>query len=161
MNFGKYATSVAAVVIGSAHPDFTSASSYWPMQRVLYIVLLVASTVYSFAWDILMDFAYFQRKPDGTWAPRKLIVGPSRKYLMTLDLIGRCAWGYTIIVRPPGDRYCPEGPGAGACASFVEWRVLGCALSLPLSATGGKQAQRCAGGPGRPGRDFQSGFKSG
>ena len=119
VNLGKYATSFTAVIIGAAHPDFTSHSSSWPMQRVLYILLLVASTLYSFAWDILMDFSYFQRSPDGHWEPRKLLVAASRKYLISLDLIGRCAWGYTIVVRPPGDRYRPEGSGAGAYASLL------------------------------------------
>eukprot|EP00668_Euglena_longa_P029615 GGOE01036973.1.p1 GENE.GGOE01036973.1~~GGOE01036973.1.p1 ORF type:complete len:708 (-),score=237.04 GGOE01036973.1:432-2498(-) len=103
LNFGKYAMSTVAVLVGLFNPQFASTRN-WPMSRALYILLLFTSTLYSWAWDILVDWGLYVRKADGSWVSRPMFA-EIRGLLTALDLIGRCAWAYTIVVDPPGERF--------------------------------------------------------
>eukprot|EP00667_Euglena_gracilis_P008037 EG_transcript_8130 len=103
LNFGKYATSTVAVLVGIFNPQFASARE-WPPSRVLYVLLLLASTLYSWVWDVIVDWGLYVRKADGSWVSRPMFA-EIRGLLTALDLIGRCAWAYTIVVDPPGERF--------------------------------------------------------
>jgi hypothetical protein len=103
-NFSKYLTSLLAVVLGVWNPALSAADAGWSRARVLYIALLIASTAYSWVWDVFVDWGLYYRRDDGRWVARPIPI-TGRTLLPALDLIGRCAWAYTIVVDPPGERF--------------------------------------------------------
>ena len=102
------------VIIGAWHPDYTSYYTDWHVVRVLYVLLLVTSTLYSWSWDIFMDWGYFTRDAEGNWVPRPIVFERARTFNVVADLIGRSAWAYTLIVKPPG-----IGAKAKGCGRLV------------------------------------------
>jgi len=125
LNFGKYSVSVTTVVVGmiaGLSTEGTEAHSW--LQRI-YLFLLIASTIYSFCWDVIVDWGFFMYE-NGRWKkmpPNRLDVlydsvtkkgtfhvsmHPVRIASQVLNLLGRCAWAYTLVTKPPGDRFSVE-----------------------------------------------------
>ncbi len=44
-------------------------TSGWTIGRICYILLLIASTLYSWIWDVFMDWGLYIRTSDGRWNP--------------------------------------------------------------------------------------------
>ena len=105
----KYVLSIIVVLFSLG----SNANAY----RVIYILLLVVSTLYSYWWDIYMDFGLLRIIPtsadvyyffSGKWSrvPRRLFLRPLLMYkhavyryyvAMALDLIMRAAWTLSLI----------------------------------------------------------------
>eukprot|EP00662_Eupelagonemidae_sp_cell21_P058134 gene58134-biopygen48505 len=98
INFGKYATGTIAVSIGAW------VSSDLPSFEILYYGILGASTVYSFLWDISMDWGFVRRVAGGrwSWSPQGFPSSTAPIICTLLNLFGRLAWGWTLVIRPPG-----------------------------------------------------------
>eukprot|EP00668_Euglena_longa_P011730 GGOE01014145.1.p1 GENE.GGOE01014145.1~~GGOE01014145.1.p1 ORF type:complete len:690 (+),score=220.54 GGOE01014145.1:104-2071(+) len=110
VNFGKYCVAVMAVITGFVWPHYRQYSLEWQVGHVLQFLLLVFSTTYGFFWDIFRDWALFVKQPDSSWGYRRMALRYRHlvHFCTVLNLLGRCAWMYTIMVAPPGERWQTE-----------------------------------------------------
>ena len=117
-NLMKYCCSVAPIVYALLFGASWEATgdTPWPWAKVLYILLLCVSTVYSFTWDIFVDWGLWRREgfpKQGMypllgfkgWVWRKSAVDFSTGHslwwyfaLVVFNLAGRCAWAITLVV---------------------------------------------------------------
>ncbi|KAJ9449936.1 SPX and EXS domain-containing protein 1 [Diplonema papillatum] len=117
MNALKYFVSLIPVVIGFFHSDWKkNETDTWTVGRVVYIIMLVASTAYSFWWDIFMDWGLWRRDAFPpmnlhpwvcglVWRPTTLdTTMPKYRYwyyvLVFFNAVGRCAWALTLVAQP-------------------------------------------------------------
>ena len=109
-NFGKYAVALLAVCSGAIWPHYRTYADVWTLGHILNIALLATSTVYAYTWDILKDWGLFIKKQDGTWGYRHVVYRHKHMIVFSAltNLIGRCAWMYTIMVAPPGTAWQKE-----------------------------------------------------
>jgi hypothetical protein len=110
VNFGKYCVAIMAVISGFVWPHYREYSPEWHWGHRAQFLLLVASTLYGFYWDIFKDWALFTRQSDGSWGYRRMVprLRHSVHFCTVVNLIGRCAWMYTMMVAPPGTRWRSE-----------------------------------------------------
>ena len=107
VNAGKYALSHSVVLFGAFHhtlQDSKSGDTY----RVWWIVSLVISSLYSYLWDIFMDWGMGSRRHAGL---RDQLMYPGRAvyYLsMVADLFLRFAWSLTLVPRGDNAPFAPS-----------------------------------------------------
>eukprot|EP00457_Paulinella_chromatophora_P002958 gb/GEZN01002963.1/.p1 GENE.gb/GEZN01002963.1/~~gb/GEZN01002963.1/.p1 ORF type:complete len:717 (-),score=86.45 gb/GEZN01002963.1/:127-2277(-) len=93
-NAGKYAVAESVVMWGIFHKNFTGSRR---MYVLVYMFFLSFSTLYSFFWDVLMDWDLGHRK----WSYlRRTLMYPSvwiYYAAMVLDLALRFTWSLTLI----------------------------------------------------------------
>mmetsp|Transcript_32768 Transcript_32768/g.81375 ORF Transcript_32768/g.81375 Transcript_32768/m.81375 type:complete len:718 (-) Transcript_32768:130-2283(-) len=70
LNGLKYATSMTVVVFGYFHPSMAHRGA-WSPYRVTYVCAFVGSTLFSFCWDILMDWKLLEIVPDAELQPSR------------------------------------------------------------------------------------------
>lgn len=131
VNAGKYAASLLALIAGWTYDAMDTRwryhESHWSFGKLLMLGLLVFSTLYAYWWDINKDWGLFRG-----WKWHRVLTGlppcAFQAMMMVGDLVGRCAWAFTLIVKPPGT---PEQANLLVCiAALVEvarrsaWAVL-------------------------------------
>lgn len=98
VNAGKYATAMSVVLIGVFHQSFTRGSHG---EHAAWIAALATSTMYSYSWDVLMDWDLGKRRqgPGRRGLRGDLIYGARWKYYsaIVLDLFFRFAWALTFV----------------------------------------------------------------
>mmetsp|Transcript_36601 Transcript_36601/g.93563 ORF Transcript_36601/g.93563 Transcript_36601/m.93563 type:complete len:373 (-) Transcript_36601:118-1236(-) len=116
INAGKYFVSLATIAlsaIGCYHgcSHFYKDKDMWTPGRIAWLSCMCVGTVYSYLWDILMDWSLLERVPQEeggwSWGPfHKLRLRKKRGYPATWfygfaaasNLIGRLMWTATITV---------------------------------------------------------------
>jgi len=58
VNALKYALAHTIVIAGTFHPTFSknAVASEWPVARIVWLLSTISSTIYTFVWDITMDW---------------------------------------------------------------------------------------------------------
>lgn len=102
INAGKYATAASVVFIGVIHTQSVTKGAGSGGETALWILALIASTCYSYAWDLTQDWGLLRtHQGPGVFPLRAdLIYGPGRgKYYaaIVLDLLFRFAWSLTFV----------------------------------------------------------------
>jgi hypothetical protein len=83
------------VVFGVFNNNFLHHDS--PLFNAAWIVMYVVATLYSYSWDISMDWGLGDRSEGFL---RRRLMYPSRTFYClcaVLDLFGRCAWTLTFL----------------------------------------------------------------
>jgi xenotropic and polytropic retrovirus receptor 1 len=122
-NAGKYALSQMVTLAGTFHPiylEYTSREkgNVFPFYQVLWTFLFISSSLYSFAWDVYMDWG-LGKKEHGYLGP--LLMYPRKYYYfctIALDLVLRFMWVLTLVP-----------PSSGAAFAVPEYLT---ALSMML-----------------------------
>jgi len=113
INAGKYAISLVSItmaVIGCEHgcSHFYTDKGQWTLGRCVWFTALVCGTIYSYIWDITMDWSLFQKSPDGRrWCCGLLPVLQLRQkrgfkwewfyyWAAASNLVGRLSWALSI-----------------------------------------------------------------
>ena len=106
-NAGKYALSHSVVLFGVFHHTFTDSKSI-DSYRVYWIISLVISTLYSYLWDIFMDFGLGDLRYAGL-RDQLMYANKSVYYVcIVADLFLRFAWSLTLV---PRGEHAPFAPG--------------------------------------------------
>lgn len=100
----KYALSQLVTLFGTFHPlylEYTDQGSAerLPFYQIFWTILFVSSSLYSFTWDIFMDWGLGKRE-NGFLGPT--LMYPRKYYYyvaMALDLVLRFMWVLTLV--PP------------------------------------------------------------
>mmetsp|Transcript_76761 Transcript_76761/g.135552 ORF Transcript_76761/g.135552 Transcript_76761/m.135552 type:complete len:683 (-) Transcript_76761:2763-4811(-) len=110
VNFGKYGVSMLAACAGRIWPHTRMWAESYSYGHMLQASLLLSATLYSYTWDILKDWGLFVKSEDNSWAYRRMFIRYRHAIVFAaiMNLIGRCAWMYTLVVRPPGSRWQRE-----------------------------------------------------
>eukprot|EP00127_Corallochytrium_limacisporum_P001567 Clim_evm20s66 gene=Clim_evmTU20s66 len=101
-NAVKYALSLCVILYGQFHPEYSAASSSWNnIYRLAWMGLMIISTLYSFWWDINVDWGLrlrFSRKTVLTIS-RGSMFGAGWRYLLATiaDFILRFFWTMSLI----------------------------------------------------------------
>ena len=98
-NAGKYALSEAVVVMGSFHPLYNDHSEEWDFFRALWLLMCVASSLYAFAWDLMMDWSMVKRV-NNKWELRKERMYPSvfgYYFAIVTNFFLRFLWTVNIV----------------------------------------------------------------
>eukprot|EP00808_Paulinella_micropora_P018809 g31855.t1 len=92
-NAGKYAVAQTVVIWGAFHHNFTDTRFYF----VFYIIFLLISSLYSYSWDVFMDWGLGLRSHG--YLRSRLLMGNKNYYYaaMVLDLALRFTWSLTLI----------------------------------------------------------------
>mmetsp|Transcript_9650 Transcript_9650/g.35802 ORF Transcript_9650/g.35802 Transcript_9650/m.35802 type:complete len:791 (-) Transcript_9650:25-2397(-) len=95
INAGKYFFSLMVIVLNALHSNIES-SQQWGVFRIFWIVVVIFSTLYSYTWDITMDWGLLQVR-QGTLLRPKLMY-PKLYYvaLAIFNLAARFAWAGTL-----------------------------------------------------------------
>ena len=107
VNAGKYALSHSVVLFGAFHHTLQD-SKAGDTYRVYWIISLVISTLYSYLWDIFMDFGIGNKRHAGL---RDQLMYPNRAvyYIsMVADLFLRFAWSLTLVPRGDNAPFAPN-----------------------------------------------------
>ncbi len=97
-NAFKYALSMIVTCIGVFHHERLEGSN--PI-RVIWIVAYVASSIYSWYWDVFMDWSLIDVNSSDYIRPRRML---SKRFfwiyyvIVPLDFILRFFWAHTLIV---------------------------------------------------------------
>ena len=115
INAGKYFVSLLSISLASlgGYSSVTNLNPRTDPGQVAWIAALVVGTLYSYAWDIIMDWGLIAVDFDGgkrtlprvQWATTRDRVFRSRKFYawaMFSNLVGRCAWAVTITPHGKG-----------------------------------------------------------
>ena len=106
-NAAKYALSHSVVLFGAFHHTLQD-SKAGDTYRVYWIVSLVISSLYSYIWDIFMDFGLGSRRHHGL---RDQLMYPNRAvYYIAIvaDLFLRFAWSLTLVPRGDNAPFAPS-----------------------------------------------------
>ncbi|GAB5357931.1 hypothetical protein AAMO2058_000416400 [Amorphochlora amoebiformis] len=103
-NAFKYTLCQVSVIIGSLHPFFSEYQAPWSPYRLFWLALIVFTTLYTYFWDIIMDWGLFQFQPGA----RHPLLRPNRLFPKTLfyywaicsNLVLRFTWVVTLIPFP-------------------------------------------------------------
>jgi len=63
LNAGKYATSLCAIFFSTIHLITQENPNSWSVFRTYWVMAISLSTMYSYMWDIIMDWGLFTRDP--------------------------------------------------------------------------------------------------
>jgi hypothetical protein len=94
-NAWKYGLSMCVTIFGIFDSTVNTDGNIF---RVLWIVTYFSSTLYSWSWDVLMDWSALDLKAPGLLRSRRML--PERSYYyfaIVVDLILRFFWTYTLI----------------------------------------------------------------
>ena len=150
-NAGKYALSHSVVLFGVFHHTFTDPKTI-DSYRVYWIISLVISTLYSYLWDIFVDFGLGDMRHGGL---RDQLMYPSRStyyVCIVADLFLRFAWSLTLV---PRGEHAPFAPNViiylqpMLAVGEVTRRCMWGALRLEnehINVLGFKKAGGCSGG---------------
>ena len=106
-NAGKYALSHSVVLFGVFHHTFTDSKSI-DSYRVYWIISLVISTLYSYLWDIFIDFGLGDMRYGGL--RDQLMYSSKTVYYVCIvaDLFLRFAWSLTLVPRGEHAPFAPS-----------------------------------------------------
>ena len=106
-NAGKYALSHSVVLFGVFHHTFTDQKSM-DSYRVYWIISLVISTLYSYLWDIFIDFGLGDMRYGGL--RDQLMYSSKTVYYVCIvaDLFLRFAWSLTLVPRGEHAPFAPS-----------------------------------------------------
>jgi xenotropic and polytropic retrovirus receptor 1 len=94
-NAFKYGLSMCVTIFGIFDD---SVSSSWNMYRAFWIATYFSSTLYSWSWDVLMDWSAFKISEPFRLRSRQMLPNSSYYYFaIVADLILRYFWTYTLI----------------------------------------------------------------
>ena len=109
LNAFKYAMSQTVTLFGAFHPLYLmysrADSSFISLFQVFWMALFVASSLYSFTWDVIMDW--------GLGQPKFAFLGPRLMYpqrwvyyaVIAADLVLRFMWVLTLIPPQSGAKF--------------------------------------------------------
>ena len=94
VNAGKYATAASVVIVGVFHQNLSHGA---PAERSIWILSLAASTMYSYTWDVFVDWDLGKKhshrlRPDLMYKWR-----PFYYSAIVLDLVFRFIWSLTFV----------------------------------------------------------------
>ena len=96
----KYAISLLVVVFGAVHPTLIAAFPSAHRDGTIHVAWLftyVTSTLYSFAWDVRMDWKLGDLRHGGL-RERRMFANAAVYYVaIGIDLVLRFAWTATIV----------------------------------------------------------------
>ncbi|KAG4103227.1 EXS family-domain-containing protein [Neocallimastix lanati (nom. inval.)] len=85
LNAGKYMVGIISILLGHLY------------LRVIWIISLVATSSYSYTWDVLMDWGFFQKNSKNKFLRDDLIFPTwSYYYVMISNLFLRTIWLFTV-----------------------------------------------------------------
>eukprot|EP00467_Chlorarachnion_reptans_P018413 CAMPEP_0114514500 /NCGR_PEP_ID=MMETSP0109-20121206/16189_1 /TAXON_ID=29199 /ORGANISM="Chlorarachnion reptans, Strain CCCM449" /LENGTH=666 /DNA_ID=CAMNT_0001694549 /DNA_START=134 /DNA_END=2131 /DNA_ORIENTATION=+ len=102
-NAFKYTLCQVSVIIGSLHPFFSNYESPWSPYRMFWLALLVVTTLYTYVWDIIVDWGFLQFDSDRYPMLRSKRLYPKAYFYyfaMASNLILRFLWVVTLIPFP-------------------------------------------------------------
>lgn len=109
LNAFKYAMSQTVTLFGAFHPLYLmysrGDSNAVSLFQVFWMALFVASSLYSFTWDVIMDWGLGQPKY-ALLGPR--LMYPHRSYyyaVMAADLVLRFMWVLTLVPPQSGAKF--------------------------------------------------------
>mmetsp|Transcript_16471 Transcript_16471/g.45413 ORF Transcript_16471/g.45413 Transcript_16471/m.45413 type:complete len:317 (-) Transcript_16471:188-1138(-) len=110
-NASKYALSMMVTLTGAFHPLYLEIQSRKghhgrePIYQILWTFLFFASSIYSFIWDVYMDWG-LGRREYGFLGPRLMYPKKYVYYLtMAMDLVLRSMWVITLLPPSSGARF--------------------------------------------------------
>jgi hypothetical protein len=88
LNALKYAVSSSVTILGATHPSYSANlfNGDWPVMRVIWLISIIVSTLYTFSWDCKMDWGLFDPK------------APKEHRFLRKDLMYRSKWIYYIAM---------------------------------------------------------------
>lgn len=96
-NAFKYSLSMSVTCFGAFHSSF-SQSQDWSAFRILWIFFYFASTIYSWSWDVFMDWSAVDFNNSDLLRQRRMLSNRNVYYLAIVsDLVLRFFWTYTLI----------------------------------------------------------------
>ncbi|KAL6072460.1 Xenotropic and polytropic retrovirus receptor 1, variant 3 [Balamuthia mandrillaris] len=103
-NAAKYGIGFGVILFSSLHGDYSVYSDNWNASRVLWAVLFVVSTLYTFSWDYLMDWGFGEWKNNPHFPLRRKLFYPTKKwfyyYVIITNFFFRFFWTLTISGLP-------------------------------------------------------------
>lgn len=90
LNVLKYSISISVTAVSTAYKAEKSSTAFF----VIFIALSIISAVYSYSWDILIDWGLLRSCKRGRWLLWDKILFPACFYYIAafLDLIFRFVW---------------------------------------------------------------------
>ncbi|OTF81454.1 hypothetical protein BLA29_013584, partial [Euroglyphus maynei] len=84
-----------------AIPGDPSSSSFF----YFWISALVISSIYTYSWDVIMDWGLMNVRSTENWLLRNELVYPKTNYHMAYigDFFGRTMWAFTISLNQVGN----------------------------------------------------------
>lgn len=93
----KYSISMLVVLFGAVHPTIVAAAPDAYYFHVAWVAVYLVSTLYTFAWDVIMDWKLGNLK-EGMLRPRRMFTQRWLYYAaMITDLVLRFAWTATLV----------------------------------------------------------------
>ncbi|KAH9419277.1 Xenotropic and polytropic retrovirus receptor 1 [Dermatophagoides pteronyssinus] len=107
VNAGKYSTTFFVITFStlteltSTIPGDPSSSSFFQ----LWIAALIISSIYTYSWDVIMDWGLMNVRSTENWLLRNELVYPKHYYHMAYigDFFGRTMWAFTISLNQVGN----------------------------------------------------------
>ena len=95
----KYAISLVVVLFSVFHHLKGPAAKGWDVQRITWIVFFIISTLYSFSWDVLMDWGIGQIHSKNFLLRDELMYRPKALYYVAIliDFILRFFWTFSLL----------------------------------------------------------------
>jgi len=98
LNAVKYTLTMLVALLSALHNTYgknVGKESPWNGLRILWIILTISSTIYTFLWDVLRDMALFQDRR----GLRVELMYPTAWYYVAicLDLVLRFLWIFTLM----------------------------------------------------------------
>jgi len=103
-NAFKYMLCQVSVIIGSLHPFFSEYQAPWSPYRLFWLSLIVLTTLYTYIWDLVMDWGLFEFAKDSAhpWLRKKRLYPKVVFYYWAIfsNLFLRFFWVVTLIPFP-------------------------------------------------------------
>lgn len=95
-NAGKYAMAHTVVIVGAFHINFSDMDGFG-LLHIAWLTCFIISTLYSFSWDVFMDWGLGDREHGGLRA--KLMFHHPWKYYVAIavDFVLRFSWTLTLV----------------------------------------------------------------
>jgi len=97
INAGKYVSALVVLFLNALHNNLERNQDWGPI-RIIWLGVIICSTIYSFSWDIKMDWglAQFRRKSNFPLRPITLYSNIWYVIAIIYNAFARCAWALTI-----------------------------------------------------------------
>uniref|UniRef100_A0A7S2TPH6 EXS domain-containing protein n=1 Tax=Lotharella oceanica TaxID=641309 RepID=A0A7S2TPH6_9EUKA len=102
-NAFKYCLCQLTVIIGSLHPFFSEYQAPWSPYRLFWLALIVVTTLYTYVWDLVMDWGLLQFQDKAHPLLRQNRLFPTTTFYywaMCSNLVLRFTWVVTLIPFP-------------------------------------------------------------